>query len=44
LEPKVAIIVGSQSDLELANKAARVLEKAGVTYDVKVLSAHRQPK
>ena len=44
MEPRVAIIVGSQSDLELANKAARVLEKAGVTYDVKVLSAHRQPK
>jgi 5-(carboxyamino)imidazole ribonucleotide mutase len=44
LEPKIAIIVGSQSDLELAKKSARILEKAGVAYDVKVLSAHRQPK
>jgi len=41
---KVAIIVGSKRDLEYAERAAKVLSEYDVSYDIKVLSAHRNPK
>ena len=41
---KVAVIVGSRRDLPVAEKAVKVLEEHGIEYDVKVLSAHRNPK
>ncbi|ADM27118.1 5-(carboxyamino)imidazole ribonucleotide mutase [Ignisphaera aggregans DSM 17230] len=41
---KVAIIVGSQRDLPHAEKAAAVLKEHGIEYEIKVLSAHRNPK
>jgi len=41
---KVAIIVGSKRDLEYAERAAKVLSEHGVGYDIRVLSAHRNPK
>jgi len=41
---KVAIIVGSQRDLPFAERAANVLKEHGIEYEVKVLSAHRNPK
>lgn len=41
--PQVAILLGSKSDMEVAGKAAKVLEEAGVPYDLQVLSAHREP-
>jgi len=41
---KVAIIVGSKRDLEYAERAAKVLSEHGVSYDIRVLSAHRNPK
>lgn len=41
---KVAIIMGSQSDLETMNEAAYILKKFGIGYEMKVLSAHRAPK
>lgn len=37
------MIVGSKSDWEYAEKAKRILEEAGVSVEVKVLSAHRNP-
>ncbi|RLI25107.1 MAG: 5-(carboxyamino)imidazole ribonucleotide mutase [Candidatus Hecatellales archaeon] len=40
---KVSIVVGSGSDTELSERAAQILEDFGVPYEVKVLSAHRQP-
>jgi len=40
---KVAIIMGSESDRKVADDAVRVLEEHGVTYDVQVISAHRNP-
>jgi len=40
---KVAIIMGSESDRKVAEDAVRVLEEHGVTYDVQVISAHRNP-
>ncbi len=41
---KVAIIMGSSSDLPVMQAAADVLDKLGVIYEVKVVSAHRTPK
>ncbi|RLI29133.1 5-(carboxyamino)imidazole ribonucleotide mutase [Candidatus Bathyarchaeota archaeon] len=42
--PKVAIIIGSSSDTEVANRASKVLNELGIPHETKVLSAHRQPK
>lgn len=41
---KVAVIMGSDSDLEIARKAAEILERFGVPYEVSVGSAHRSPE
>ena len=40
---KVAIIMGSTSDLDTMKKAAEVLDELGIIYEMKVLSAHRTP-
>ncbi len=40
----VAIILGSASDRAIADKAVDVLTKNGVSYDLQVLSAHRNPE
>lgn len=42
--PKVAIIMGSDTDLEIMKEAAGMLKEFGVLYDVQVLSAHRSPE
>ena len=42
--PKVSVVVGSRSDLELAEKAVEVLRELGIECEVRVLSAHRNPK
>ncbi|HYI21363.1 MAG TPA: 5-(carboxyamino)imidazole ribonucleotide mutase [Candidatus Limnocylindrales bacterium] len=39
----VAIIVGSRSDLEVVQKAADTLDKLGIAYELRVISAHRAP-
>ncbi len=39
----VAILMGSESDRQIAQSAAKVLESAGVDYEIRVLSAHRNP-
>jgi 5-(carboxyamino)imidazole ribonucleotide mutase len=41
---KVAIVMGSDSDLPVMRGAAEALKLLGVTYDMKVISAHRTPK
>ncbi|BES81062.1 5-(carboxyamino)imidazole ribonucleotide mutase [Pyrodictium abyssi] len=41
---RVAIIIGSRSDMEYAERAERVLREAGVETEVRVLSAHRDPE
>ena len=41
--PKVAIVMGSQSDWETMRCAADVLEELGVETDVRIVSAHRTP-
>jgi len=40
---KVAIVMGSISDKELAMKAVKILDRFGVDYDLRVISAHRTP-
>ena len=41
---KVAVIMGSDSDLPVVQKAAAVLEQFGVPFEVHVFSAHRTPE
>ena len=43
LPKRVAIIMGSKSDLGVMNHATHVLDALGISYDVKVVSAHRTP-
>jgi phosphoribosylaminoimidazole carboxylase PurE protein len=43
MRPIVGIIMGSQSDLETMEPAAKALEEFGVPYEMKVVSAHRTP-
>ena len=40
---KVGILMGSDSDLSIMSKAAKMLEDLGVDYEMTVISAHRQP-
>ncbi len=40
---KVGIVMGSDSDLAVMSKACEVLEQLGVSYEVTVISAHREP-
>ncbi len=40
---KVGIVMGSDSDLPVMSKAAEVLEKLGVDFEMTVISAHREP-
>ena len=43
MKPTVAIVMGSASDLPVMEKAAEMLEKLEIPFEVKVLSAHRTP-
>ena len=40
---QVLIVMGSKSDLPVAEKATALLKKFGISYDVAVASAHRTP-
>ena len=40
---KIAVIMGSESDLPTMGEATKVLEEYGAAYEVKILSAHRSP-
>lgn len=42
--PKVAIVMGSQSDWPTMERAAKVLDDLGVAYDARIVSAHRTPE
>ena len=41
--PLVSIVMGSDSDLEIMNEAAKILDEFGVAYEIDVTSAHRSP-
>ena len=40
---KIAIVMGSQSDLETMNEAVNLLKEFNADYEVRILSAHRTP-
>ncbi|RJX15547.1 5-(carboxyamino)imidazole ribonucleotide mutase [Candidatus Bathyarchaeota archaeon] len=40
----MAVIVGSETDKPIAEKTTKILDQLGLTYEVKVYSAHRNPK
>ena len=43
MKPLVGIIMGSSSDWETMRAAAEALDKLGVPYETRVVSAHRTP-
>lgn len=43
-QPQVAIIMGSDSDLDVMKEAAKMLDEFGVEYELTVVSAHRTPE
>ncbi len=44
MEPKVSIIMGSTSDLDVMSKAAKLLDEFEVPFELNALSAHRTPE
>ncbi|MDQ5895233.1 MAG: 5-(carboxyamino)imidazole ribonucleotide mutase [Actinomycetota bacterium] len=42
-QPQVGIIMGSKNDKPKMQPAGQALEEAGITYEVRVMSAHRDP-
>ena len=40
---KVGIVMGSDSDMPVMAKAAEILDKLGVDYEMRIISAHREP-
>lgn len=41
--PQVGIVMGSDSDMPVMAKAADVLEELNITYEMNIISAHREP-
>ena len=44
MKPVVGVILGSKSDLPLMEACVKVLEDLGIEHEVKVCSAHRNPR
>lgn len=44
MQPVVGVIMGSKTDLETMRGAAEMLERFGVPFELKVVSAHRTPE
>jgi 5-(carboxyamino)imidazole ribonucleotide mutase len=44
MDPLVGIIMGSASDWETMQNAAQTLDALGITYEKRVISAHRTPQ
>ena len=40
---QVSIVMGSDSDMPVMAKAAETLDKLGVSYEMRIISAHREP-
>ena len=40
---KVAIVMGSDSDMPIMAQAADFLDKLGIDYEMTIISAHREP-
>jgi phosphoribosylamine--glycine ligase len=43
-QPRVAIVMGSDSDLSIMNEASAVLKEFGIPHEIQVMSAHRSPE
>ncbi len=43
MEPKVSIIMGSTSDLQIMEEAAKILNDFKIPFEINALSAHRTP-
>lgn len=43
-QPKVGILMGSDSDLEVMREAEKRLDSFGITYETRIMSAHRTPE
>lgn len=43
MAPLVGIVMGSESDLPVMEKAGEVLDRFGIEYELEVMSAHRKP-
>ena len=39
----VGIVMGSDSDMPVMSKACEILDQFGVDYDIRIISAHREP-
>ncbi len=44
MKPQVAILMGSDSDLDVMSETAETLKNFNIDYEMKVLSAHRSPE
>ncbi len=42
--PKVSIVMGSQSDYKIMKLSEKILKKIGISFETKIVSAHRTPK
>jgi len=40
---KVGIVMGSDSDMPVMSKAAEMLDRFGISYEMTIISAHREP-
>ena len=40
---QVGIVMGSDSDMPVMAKAAEILEELGISYEMTIISAHREP-
>ncbi len=40
---QVGIVMGSDSDMPVMAKAAAILEELGISYEMRIISAHREP-
>ena len=40
---QVGIVMGSDSDMPIMSKAADILEELGISYEMTIISAHREP-
>jgi 5-(carboxyamino)imidazole ribonucleotide mutase len=43
VKPRVGIIMGSKSDSETMEEVAKVLDEMGISYEMRIVSAHRTP-
>ena len=41
---QVGIVMGSDSDMPVMKKAAEILEELGISFEMRIISAHREPE